>query len=83
MWKEPKTAPTGLRLWSRRRAPKSCGWSTCRTNTPEDDELGRAQRGDPDQANQATVVEIVLRHRRAVTLDEIRLVDGFASRWPT
>ena len=37
----------------------------------EDDELGGAQRRDANVADQPTVIEIVLRHSRAVALDEI------------
>ena len=37
----------------------------------EDDELGRVQRRHADQADQPAVVEIVLRHRRAVAADEV------------
>ena len=40
----------------------------------EDHELGRLDRRDADQADQPAVVEIVLRHRRAVAADEERLL---------
>src|SRR5688572_26358024 len=40
----------------------------------EDDEFGRPQRRDTDLADQAPVVEIVLRHRRAIAAYEERLL---------
>src|SRR3954454_65044 len=39
---------------------------------PEDHELGRLQRRDADQADEAAVVEVVLRQRRPVAPDEVR-----------
>src|SRR5262245_50104135 len=39
----------------------------------EDDKFGRPQRGDADQANEPAIIEIVLRHRRTVALDEVGL----------
>src|SRR3954447_2160281 len=46
----------------------------------EDDELGRTQRGDADQADQPPVIEVVLRHRRAVALDEVGLLRSVAEQ---
>src|SRR4051794_34532959 len=40
----------------------------------EDDELRRADGGDADQADEPTVVEVVLRHGGAVAADEERLL---------
>src|SRR5712692_2787404 len=40
----------------------------------EDDELGRRERGDADEAHEPPVVEIVLGHRRAIALHEKRLL---------
>src|SRR5262245_59654894 len=40
----------------------------------EDHELGRPQRGDTDEADEAAVVEVVLGHRRSVAPDEERLL---------
>src|SRR5262245_13477272 len=42
----------------------------------EDHELGRLRGRDTDKADQATVVEVVLGHRRTITPNEVGLVRG-------
>ena len=46
----------------------------------EDDELGRLHRRDADHADQPAVVDVGLRHRRAVALDEERLLAAWCPR---
>src|SRR3954454_19653514 len=51
----------------------------------EDDELGGAERRDADGADEPPVVEVVLRHRRAVAAHEeslVRLVAEERARLP-
>jgi hypothetical protein len=40
----------------------------------EDHELGWVRRRDTDQTDESAVVDIVLRHRRAIAADEVRLL---------
>lgn len=44
----------------------------------EDDELGGLDRGNPDEADESVVVQVVLRHGRAVAAHEVRLLRVWA-----
>src|SRR5437868_13636321 len=46
----------------------------CPLADAEDDELGGTKRRDADETDETPVVEIILRHRRAVAAHEVRLV---------
>src|SRR3954470_16329031 len=48
----------------------------------EDHELRRPQRGHADEAHEAPVVEVVLRHRAAVADDEVGLLRRDAEQMP-
>ena len=49
-----------------------------RLTDAEDDELSGPEDGQADQEDHTAVVEVVLRHRRAVAADEVGLLGGRA-----
>src|SRR5689334_6910037 len=84
-WSPPRAtrklnAPYGLSRCTAMPQPSSGPRVGRELADPEDHELRRFGRRHPDQADQPTVVEVVLGHRRAVAADEERLLRGRAEQ---